>query len=237
MCVPNPAALGPGSAAPARSLAWPCGLGDVEGETPHGSSHLIGVGDPLAIEPDLRAIVDSLEVERDRSSRHLRRQVELGPKPPADREWVVLGRARPASSPAATPAHARPVAKFVPKNGSGYTPACASTPETVAGTAVGYHPLAANPAFEMAAPSGWPLDVCTCQPSRSISRAPQATLWAEPPLVFAFALRLWPCSKPASCTPLRELHEANATNAALATSNRIRVLLIGFLIVVSGGDF
>src|ERR1035438_5332112 len=56
------------------------------------------------------------------------------------------------------PCHSR---KFVLKNGSGYTPACASTPQTVAGMAVENQPLAANPVFEMTAPSGWLLDVCT----------------------------------------------------------------------------
>ena len=75
----------------------------------------------------------------------------------------------------------------MPKNGSGNLPDCASTPETVAGMVVEYHPLAAKPAFEMASPSGWPLDVCTCQPFRSMSRAPAAALSAEPPLVFTVA--------------------------------------------------
>src|ERR1039458_3477538 len=106
----------------------------------------------------------------------------------------------------------------MPKNGSGNLPDGASTPETVAGMAVVNHPLAAKPAFEMASPSGWPLDVCTCQPSRNISRAPEVGLSAGLPLVLTATPRPWLCAKPVSCTPLRELHEASATNAALTTS-------------------
>jgi hypothetical protein len=83
---------------------------------------------------------------------------------------------------------------------------------------VEYHPLAAKPGFEMASPSGWPLDVCTCQPSLSISLFPEANLSAEPPVVFTVAPRLGPCPKPESCIPFRELHEVNATNATLATN-------------------
>ena len=106
--------LGPLALDPQRervSLPWPRGLGYVEGETAHGSSHLIGVGDLLAIEPDVRAIVDPLEVERDRSSRHLRRQVELRPKPPTDREGVGPGHAGVGGTAAAPGAHARPGAQ------------------------------------------------------------------------------------------------------------------------------
>jgi hypothetical protein len=90
--------------------------------------------------------------------------------------------------------------------------------------AVEYHPLAAKPAFEMASPSGWPLDVCTCQPSRSISRVPEAGLSAAPTLVLTVTLRLWPCTEPVSCTPLRELHEVNAANAAATTPVLIKSL-------------
>ena len=65
--------------------------GHVELVAPEGSRHFVGGGDALAVEPDVRPVVDPVEVKREGAAGSRRRHRELRAVPPRGLEGAVRG--------------------------------------------------------------------------------------------------------------------------------------------------
>ena len=128
--------------------------GDVELVGSPGSGYVFRLGERLAVQPDVGAVVDAAEIQPDGFALEARRQDKFLAIPPGNDEGAVRLHRDVGKIRADGVGDAGKVRRFVPKNGSGYTLCLTSAATTVVGTSRHTNPWAGTREWKRSRP--WP---------------------------------------------------------------------------------